>query len=140
MYSLDHNFWKKRCLIYLRLLEKGQRENRRRGRDGEMISSYLRGEREVVHKLWNTKRLMRLRFDEDYDNALENHYLYWSCGVWYPIELWILIPRFTFVREFWFPWESGPRDQRLNCLLRNFLLWKLSGFYSSLIICQDTFL
>lgn len=41
-----------------------------------MISSYLRGEREVVHKLWNTKRLMRLRFDEDYDNALENHYLY----------------------------------------------------------------
>lgn len=41
-----------------------------------MMSSYLRGEREVVHKLWNMKRLMGLRFDEDYDNVLENHYLY----------------------------------------------------------------
>lgn len=57
-------------------IRKGTKgEQKEGGGDGEMISSYLRGEREV-HKLWNTKRLMGLRFDEDYDNVLENHYLY----------------------------------------------------------------
>lgn len=48
--------------------------------------------------------------------------------------------RVYFCKQFWFPWELGPRDERLNFLLRNILLWKLSGFCSSLIICQNTFL
>lgn len=36
----------------------------------------LRGKRELVHKLWIIKRLMSLGLVEDYDNVLQNHYLY----------------------------------------------------------------
>lgn len=42
----------------------------------------LRGKREGLHKLWNTKRLMGLGFDEDYDNVTKPLFL---------LKFWVLV-------------------------------------------------
>lgn len=130
-------------MIYLWMLERQGRTGERgrewkRERRWRHVKVVISGKREV-YKSWNTKI-----------NGFKIVWGKWQDGTETisSLKLWILVSRRVmnfnsnnyFDKDFWFLWEIRTERWKINnCLLRNIALWKFSGFYSLLIVCQHLF-